>query len=77
MDHRSNFDGDIDDELNKQLDWEEELEKQYGDLEDSDSRPKKMGHGFSKQKQIIEEGGGWQDFKKSKVKIKDKTKKIH
>lgn len=65
----------IDEELQRQIDQEEELEKQYGDDEEESRRPKNMGPGFSKQKQVMEESGNYQASKKKKVKIIDKRKK--
>jgi len=53
---------DPDEEIEEKLDWEENLEREYGGLsEDKEERRSKvMGPGFSKQKQVMEENKFYQ-----------------
>jgi len=66
-----------DDDIDEQLDWEEQLEKEYGGIsgEMEEKRTRAMGKGFSKQKQIMEENEFYRGDIKRKVNINDKTKK--
>lgn len=66
-----------DDEIDEQLDWEEELENEYGNLPDAMSarRDKAMGPGFSKQKQVVEENKFYRGSVKKGINIRDKRKK--
>ena len=61
-----------DEEVNEQVEWEEELESQYGDSDDSmkQKRSKAMGPGFSKQKQVMEENKFYRGDIKKQVNIK-------
>ena len=66
---------DPDEEIEEQLDWEESLEHQFGGLnEDVDEkRPKAMGSGFSKQKQVMEENEFYRGTgKKKKISLNHK-----
>ena len=61
----------IDEELEKQLDIEEELESQYGDGDEDFCRPQKkiVDPGFSRQKKIMEKNKGYVGNKKPKVNL--------
>ena len=62
-----------DEEIEEQLDWEEDLEKQYGGLSDGliEKKSKAMGSGFSKQKQVMEENEFYKGTgKKKKIFLK-------
>ncbi|NCN07520.1 hypothetical protein GW933_02390 [Candidatus Falkowbacteria bacterium] len=64
---------DSDEEIEEQLDWEEDLEKQYGGLSDGliEKKSKAMGSGFSKQKQVMEENEFYKGTgKKKKIFLK-------
>ncbi|HLD28386.1 MAG TPA: UDP-N-acetylmuramate--L-alanine ligase [Patescibacteria group bacterium] len=67
----------INDDLDDQLDFEDELENQYSDdiERDKSRKPKVVGAGFAKQKQIIEENRNFSGTWKAKVKLVDKTKR--
>lgn len=66
-----------DEDIDEQIEWEEELEKEYGGLDESmdERRSGAMGPGFSKQKQVMEENQYYRGDVKRKVSIKNKTKK--
>ena len=53
---------DPDEEIEEKLNWEENLEREYGGLEEAkeEKRSKVMGPGFSKQKQVMEENKFYQ-----------------
>ncbi len=57
-----------DEEIDEQVAWEEELEDQYGELDEvmEEKSGKAMGTGFSKQKQVMEENKYYQGSGKKK-----------
>jgi len=64
---------DPDEEIEEQIEWEENLEHQFGGLSDDleARRSKAMGPGFSKQKQVMEENEYYRgDGKKKKIFLK-------
>lgn len=66
-----------DEEVEKQIEWEEELEEKYGQVDDSEVKPKgrMAGTGFAKQKKVMEENNFYAaSRKKPKLKFSDKTR---
>ena len=67
-----------DDDLESQIDWEEELESQYGGNSRRDQHRESkpiVGAGFAKQKELLEKNKGYGGSRKPKVSLVDKTKK--
>ena len=60
---------DPDEEIEEKLDWEENLEREYGGLSEDkeERRSKAMGPGFSKQKQVMEENKFYQGTGKKRT----------
>lgn len=66
-----------DEDIDEMIDWEEDLENQFnGGSHPRGGSKKDMGHGFSKQKQIMEENDYYQNSgNKKNIHIKDRTKR--
>lgn len=71
-------DAGVEDDLDSQIDWEEDLEDKYGgdSRRDRHRENKILGGGFAKQKELLEKNKGYvASRKKPKVNLIDKTKK--